>query len=209
MGEWLYKVPGVVEAWFGGAETGNAIADVLLGEYNPSGKLPVTFPDKWEDCSAYGLYKTKDSVTEYSDGIFVGYRYFDDKNITPLFPFGFGLSYTTFDYSDIKINKKDDGSYLITFKVKNSGSTSGTEIPQLYISQNNPSVARPPKELKAFGRIYLEPGEIKTVSLPLGKSRLAFYDPGTDNWKVEPGEYEVMIGSSSRDLKLIDKFILK
>lgn len=198
---WTDKVDGLVQAWFGGDEAGNAIADVLLGRYNPSGKLPMTFPVRWEDCSAYDSYMRQDSVSVYSDGIFVGYRWFDKKNISPLFPFGYGLSYTSFSYAGIEAKPVVD-SYEVTFTVRNSGVVDGVEIPQLYVHDPDDSVAAPVKELKRFDRISLKPGEAKKVKFILKKTDFAHYDAEKEEWETHPGTYDALIGSSSRDIKL-------
>ena len=210
--KWIDKVDGIIEAWFAGEQAGNAIADVLLGNYNPSGKLPITFPKRWEDCSAFGTYRTKDSVTEYSDGIFVGYRHFDKNDIEPLFPFGFGLSYTSFTYENLKINSKmfqSSDELKFTVDVKNSGNVNGAEIVQVYLSDLKSSVERPVKELKAFKKVFLREGESKTLEFSLDKSSLSFFDPEINNWRAEPGEFEILVGSSSRNIRLREKFTLK
>ncbi|MCL4551441.1 MAG: glycoside hydrolase family 3 C-terminal domain-containing protein, partial [Bacteroidetes bacterium] len=202
MNEWINKVKGIVEAWFPGVEGGNAIADVLLGNCNPSGKLPVTFPKSWEDCSAYKTYKQKDSVTVYDDGIFVGYRHFDKNKIEPLFPFGFGLSYTTFDFSNLKVEKNAGGSFELTFAVTNSGKVNGAEVAQVYVSQVNPTVERAVKELKNFMKVDLKAGQSTMIKLNLKREDFAYYDEKIHGWKVDPGKYKIMIGGSSSDLKL-------
>ncbi len=201
MSGWISDVKGIVQAWFGGDEAGNAIADVLAGKHNPSGKLPMTFPKRWEDCSAYNFYKKQDSVSVYGDGIFVGYRYFDKKNIAPLFPFGYGLSYTKFSYQNISVARSED-SYKVTFKVKNTGKVEGVEIPQLYVRDLDRSVVAPVKELKKFDRLSLLPGETKEVTFLLKRSDFAHYDPVGEKWATHPGDYEVLIASSSRDIRL-------
>ncbi len=198
---WVGKVKGIVEAWFDGEEVGNAIADVLLGKYNPSGKLPVTFPKRWEDCSAYPFYMKQDSVTEYGDDIFVGYRHFDKNNIEPLFPFGYGLSYTNFEYNNLELAKNGD-EVVASFNLKNIGKLEGSEIAQLYVRDIESSVERPVKELKGFDRVTLKPGESKNVKINLNKNAFEFFDPQTEKWTLEPGEFEIMIGSSSRDIHL-------
>jgi len=211
MDKWLNKVDGLLEIWFGGEEIGNAIADVLLGNYSPSGKLPVTFPKSWEDCSAFKTYRAQDNITYYSDGIFVGYRHFDKNNIGPLFPFGYGLSYTTFSYKDLKITPASislDGNINIQLDLKNTGKFEGEEVVQLYVNDVKASVDRPVKELKGFQKINLKPNESKQVSFTLRKDALSFFDVSTNNWIAEPGEFEIMIGSSSRDIKLNGKFVL-
>jgi beta-glucosidase len=201
MSKWINNVDGVVESWFGGDEIGNAIADVLTGRHNPSGKLPVTFPQKWEDCSAYNSYHKQDSVSVYNDGIFIGYRHFDKYGIEPLFPFGYGLSYTNFDFTNIKVKQSDD-KFLITFDIKNSGKVKGTEIPQLYVHDPNPEIGKAPKELKRFARVVLNPDENKEVKFKLSKDDFKYFDSGKHTWQVNPGNYELLIGSSSRDIKL-------
>jgi beta-glucosidase len=209
---WKENVKGIMETWFGGEKIGFAIADVLTGKYNPSGKLPVTFPKKWEDCSAFTTYKKVSGVTNYSDGIFVGYRHFDKYKIEPLFPFGFGLSYTTFAYNNLSLSSgtlKEDGRINVSCNIKNTGSMEGAEIVQLYITDVQCSVERPEKELKGFKKINLKPGETSIVEFTIDKNALGFYDTKTKSWKYEPGEFKVLIGSSSRDIKLQDKFILK
>ena len=206
MNEWLDNVDGLIEAWFAGEQAGNAIAEILLGEANPSGKLPITFPKRWEDCSAYSTYMKEDGTTRYEDGIYVGYRHFDKKNIKPLFPFGFGLSYTTFEYKDLDIpNSFIQGNDLITLsaKIKNSGKVAGQDIVQLYISDPVAAIDRPEKELKGFKKISLKPGEEKIVNFTLDQKALSYFDPKTKKWITEPGDYEIMICSSSDDIKLV------
>ncbi len=201
MSSWIDDVPGLVQAWFGGDEAGNAVADVLLGKHNPSGRLPMTFPFKWSDCSAYSSYKHQDSVSVYSDGIFVGYRWFDKKNIKPLFPFGYGLSYTKFSYSGLRLTQLGN-EYDVTFKVTNEGKAAGVDVPQLYVHDPDPAADAPVKELKKFDRVSLKPGETAFVKFTLKRSDFAHYNSAKDRWVTHPGIYEVMIGSSSRDIKL-------
>ncbi len=212
MDKWLGKVQGVVFAFFGGQEMSYAISDVLSGKFNPSGKLPVTFPKRWEDGSAFSSYKKESGITEYSDGIFVGYRHFEHNKIEPLFPFGFGLSYTNFAYAKLKLSANElsqNDKLTLTFEIKNTGKVSGSEIPQLYIRDVKSSVERPVKELKGFSKIYLKPGETKTVTFTIDKSALSFYDIITKSFVVEPGEFEILIGSSSQKIELKDKIVLK
>lgn len=213
MSKWIDRVPAVVEAWYPGQEGGNAIADVLLGNYNPGGKLPTTFPVKWEDCPAYGNFPGGNGKVTYAEGIFVGYRYFDTKNVKVLFPFGHGLSYTTFGYSNIKITPTTlpDGSFVVDVSadIKNTGTREGAEVAQLYVSDKEASVERPVKELKGFQRVVLKPGETKTVNFRLDKRSMAFYDVNKKDWVAEPGEFEILIGSSSRDIRLKGAFVLE
>ncbi|HVO74270.1 MAG TPA: glycoside hydrolase family 3 C-terminal domain-containing protein, partial [Ignavibacteriaceae bacterium] len=203
MDKWINKTAGILEVWFGGEEIGNAVADVLLGNYNPSGKLPVTFPKSWEDCSAYKTYRSMDSITYYSDGIFVGYRHFDKYKIEPLFPFGYGLSYTNFEYSNLQINGNE-----VSLDLKNSGNLEGSEIMQLYVKDLDASVERPEKELKRFTKVSLKPGEVRKINFTLDQRAFSFFDPAINGWKAEKGEFEILIGSSSRDIRLKGVFNL-
>lgn len=213
MSKWIDKVPAVVEAWYPGEDAGNAIADVLLGNYNPGGKLPTTFPLKWEDCPAYGNFPGGDGQVNYPEGIFVGYRYFDTKNVKVLFPFGHGLSYTTFAYSNIKITPATlpGGGFIVDVSadIKNTGTREGAEVAQLYVSDKEAGVPRPVKELKGFQRVVLKPGETKTVNFQLNKRSMAFYDVKKKDWVAEPGEFEILIGSSSQDIRLKGAFVLE
>ncbi len=201
MDKWINKVNGVIEMWFAGSEGGNAIADVVLGKYNPSGKLPVTFPKRWEDCSAFGTYKTFPARTYYADDIYVGYRHFDKYNLEPLFPFGFGLSYTTFEYSNLSVTPNGN-DFTITFDLRNTGTIVGAEAAQLYIGEKEPKIDHPAKELKAFAKVKLNPGELRKVTLSVAKNAIAYFDGQTQSWKVENGIYSFLVGSSSRDIKL-------
>lgn len=205
MNGWVDKVPAILESWFAGEQIGNAIAEILIGETNPSGKLPITFPVRWEDCPAYETYKKESGVSKYSEGIFVGYRYFEKNKIKPLFPFGFGLSYTQFEYSDLKLSKdkltKSD-SIIVSVKIKNIGNRKGKEIAQLYISDPVSSVIRPLKELKRFTKVELNPNEEKEISFTIYPEDLMFYDKF---WKVENGEFNLMIGASSDNIRLNGK----
>jgi len=201
MDRWIGRTPAVVNAWFPGEEGGHAIADILFGDVNPSGKLPETFPRKLEDSPAWGHYPGKDGVVEYAEGIYVGYRHFDKKNIEPLFCFGHGLSYTKFEYSDLRVSPRE-----VSLKVRNSGSRDGAEVVQVYIRPVAPGVDRPVKELKAFRRVELRRGEAWPISFALDQSALEYYDPAKKAWVSEPGEYEVLVGASSRDIRLRGTF---
>ena len=212
MNGWNDKVQGILETWFAGEEIGNAAADVILGNYNPSGKLPITFPKRWEDCSAYKSYKAKDSVSEYSDGIFVGYRHFDAGNIEPLYPFGYGLSYTNFAYKDLKVQglKKDNNEYYkVSFTLENTGKLNGTEIAQLYVGAVDSKIERAPKELKAFRNISLKAGETAKIEINIDKNAFSYYDTAKKEWTTDPGKYEILIGSSSRDIRLKEAVDIK
>ena len=202
---WADKVKAIVEAWLGGQAGGGAIADVLTGKINPSGKLSETFPARLEDTPAYPDFPARDKEANYGEGIFIGYRYYDTRKITPLFPFGFGLSYTTFAYSDLQVNApaiKDTEGVTVKVKVKNTGRVAGKEIVQLYIHEQRSKVVRPEKELKAFAKIALEPGEEKIVQFDLSKRDFAFYDVSIHDWIVNPGKFDILVGGSSKDLPL-------
>lgn len=212
MSKWIAPVPAIVDMWYGGQEGGNAIADVLFGEANPSGKLPVSFVKEWKDSPAYGHYPGENLQVEYAEGIYVGYRYFDTKKVEPLFPFGYGLSYTKFDYSDLKISPTEASSgkpVEVSLRVRNSGSRSGAEVVELYVHDGHASVDRPVQELKGFRRVELAAGESKTVSFTLDRSAMAFYSTAKKDWVAEPGRFDVLVGSSSRDIRVKGSFVLK
>ena len=201
-----------IEALYPGQEGGNALADILFGDVNPSGKLPMTFPEFWKDSPVYGTYRVSREISKYSEGIFVGFRHFDKNDIEPLFPFGFGLSYTTFQYSDLEISPKTiDLNEIVNVKmtVKNTGKMSGDEVVQLYVRDVESKVEREVKALKGFKRVSLKPGESNVVTFELDKSSLAFYDVKKKQWVAEPGQFQVMIGSSSRDIRLEGSFELR
>ena len=205
---WIKEVPAIVQNWYTGSENGNAIANILSGKVNPSGKLPFSFPVKLEDNAAHSFGKLSypgDSINQwYKEDILVGYRWFDTKKIKPLFPFGFGLSYTTFDYGKISTDKKSYGKdevINISFTLKNTGTKDGAETAQVYSSQQKASVMRPVKELKAFKKIFLKAGETATVNLPVKVKDLAYYDETKNDWTVESGEFVLHCAASSADVK--------
>jgi beta-glucosidase len=210
--DWLDKVAAVVQAWYLGQETGHAIADVLFGDVNPSGKLPTTFPRRLQDNPAYLNYPGENGQVLYGEGLFIGYRYYDKKDIAPLFPFGYGLSYTTFAYRNLKISKPEyaaGDTICFSVDVENTGSRAGKEIVQVYVRDVLARLMRPEKELKAFAKVMLEPGESRTVAFELDEDALSFYDPGQKRWVAEPGDFEVLVGSSSRDIRLRGRFVLQ
>jgi beta-glucosidase len=208
MSDWLDEVPVVLEAWYPGMEGGRAIANILFGEISPSGKLPITFPNKIKDSPAHQSTRTFPGVNlkvYYEEGIFVGYRYFDQQGINPLFPFGYGLTYTSFSYSQLTLNKSkvtDDDEIVLSVTVTNTGERSGSEVVQVYFQQIESSVERPPKELIGFEKVYLSPQESKIVSISINPKDLAFYDVQKGLWKLEKGSFKLMVGSSSRDIHL-------
>jgi len=199
---WLGKVPALLEAFFPGQEGGNAIAEILFGKHNPSGKLPFSFISGYNQTPAYTGYMDKNLKAPYAEGIFVGYRYLEKNSLTPAFPFGYGLSYTTFSYSELSVVKSDKGTFLVTLKVKNTGQVAGSEIVQLYVADDHSKISRPAKELKGFAKVTLEPGEEKEITMHLNSRSFAWYDVTNKDWKVEPGNFVIMAGSSSADIRL-------
>ena len=217
---WVGKVAAIVQGWFIGSEAGEALASVLAGDVNPSGKLPFTWYQRLEDCGAHalnafpGIWRDDHEIIdeEYKEGIYVGYRWADKQKIKPTFAFGHGLSYTTFQLSDITADKKKmtaDEQISFTVKVTNTGSKAGAEIVQLYIKDKKASVDRPQKELKAFQKVYLQPGESRDVTLTIGKDALSFYDEATQQWKAEPGVFEAVAGTASDKLGKSFSFIFE
>lgn len=206
IGEIKKKNSTIVWSWYNGSENGNALADVLTGKVNPSGKLPFTFPASLDQSPAHalGAYPGANLKVEYKEGILVGYRWFDTKNIEPLYCFGYGLSYTDFDYPSMHIGKKSykaTETILATVTVKNTGKYAGKEVVQLYVSKPNSAVERAEKELKAFKKVMITPGQTSAVSLSIPVKALAYYDVKTSKWVVEPGQYKILAGTSSRDIK--------
>lgn len=224
---WKDKVGAIVQAWFIGSEAGNAIADVLMGDANPSGKLPFTWYARLNDCGAHALNtypgtwrSAKDKSAgsskiideEYKEGVYVGYRWTDKNNIKPTFAFGHGLSYTTFSMSNLRQSAKEmtrDGKLTFTVTVKNTGSKRGAETVQLYIKDKKSSVDRPVKELKGFKKVWLEPGEQKDVDMTIDNNALAYYDETTGTWKSEDGEFDALVGNASDNIMLKSRFMLK
>jgi beta-glucosidase len=202
---WIDQAPTVLQLWYNSQEQGNALADVLFGDVNPSGKLPTTFPIHLEDNPAYTNYPGENDKVHYGEGIFVGYRYYDKKNIAPLFPFGHGLSYTKFSYSNLRLSSKkifSDGKLKVKVDVTNTGRVTGKEVIQLYVRDVHSTFARPEKELKAFQKVELKPKQTKTVIFNLDREAFWYFETGLNAWCVEPGEFEILIGASSRDIRL-------
>jgi beta-glucosidase len=206
MTAWEGQAKAILQAWYPGMEGGNALAKILFGEVNPSGKLPMSFPKKLADSPAHALKDypgdpNNNWKVEYKEGILVGYRWHDTKKIEPLFPFGHGLSYTTFSFENLSITKSDAGA-AVKLTVKNTGTVAGAEVVQVYVKDDVASVDRPEKELKAFTKISLGAGESKEVELTLKEDAFQFYDEAKKQWVTEPGKFTIMVGSSSRDIKL-------
>ena len=204
---WADRVKGIVEAWLGGQAGGGAIADVISGRVNPSGKLSETFPVSVEQTPTFPHFPGRDGHALYGEGVFVGYRYYDTRCLQPLFPFGFGLSYTRFAYTGVHsssatFDATGTASITIEVSVKNIGTVAGQEVVQLYVHERTPAVVRPEIELRAFDKLALEPGEEKTLRFALSRRDFAYYDAQAGAWAVRSGTFDVRVGGSSRDLPL-------
>lgn len=210
MRKWESQAKAILFAGYPGMEGGTALGKIIFGDVNPSGKLTMTFPKKLQDSPAHaiGAYPGKDNVVHYNEGILVGYRYFDTKKVEPQFAFGHGLSYTTFLYENLKLVKGDLQSVTATVTVRNTGSRPGAEVVQLYVKDVQSSVERPEKELKAFQKVLLQPGESKDIIITLPVDAFRFFDEKKMEWTLEPGQFQIMAGSSSRDIRLTEKIEL-
>jgi len=209
---WIEGPKAILEAGLGGQAVGGAIVDILSGKVNPSGKLAETFPVRLQDTPSYLNYPGESNKVYYGERLFVGYRYYNKKEIKPLFPFGYGLSYTTFEYTRLQINKTEFnvGETLdVTVTVRNSGTRAGKEVIQLYVRSLTSQFIRPNKELKAFAKITLEPGESKDMCMTLEERDFMIYDEGRQIWHLEGGEFEILIGPSSETLVLSESLIVK
>jgi beta-glucosidase len=211
-GDWLDRVPALLELWYPGERGGTALAEILFGSVNPSGHLPVTFERRWVDNPVHDSYYPEPGTNRvvYKEGVFVGYRGYEHNHAKPLFPFGYGLSYSTFQYSDLDVKASGGSSgigssgaaYEVSFTVTNTGARAGADVAQVYVAEGAPSVPRPPKELKAFARVELAAGETKRVSVPLNPRAFTFYDVAGKHWHADAGKYSVEVGRSSEDLPL-------
>ena len=203
--DFIDDIDGLLHVWYPGQEGGKAIAEVLLGQINPSGKLPVSFEKEWKDNATIDSYYDEDGDKHvfYKEGIFVGYRHFDQSPVQPLFPFGYGLSYTTFTFDNLIVEKLEKGKTTeiqVSVDVSNSGARAGAEVVQVYVSDLESSVVRPVKELKAFEKIFLQPGESKTIVVSLTEDAFKFYDIKTGSWVLESGEFGILVGNSSGNI---------
>jgi len=210
---WIEKVPAVLHAWYPGQEGGTALAQILFGDYSPSGKLPESFERRWEDNPTFRSYYPENggSRVRYSEGIFLGYRHFDRSATKPLFAFGYGLSYTTFEYGNLSVTPQTGNlnePVSVSFDVKNTGHREAAEVAELYVGDSHASVPRPVKELKAFAKVNLKPGETGRVTLTLNRRAFAFYDVQKKDWNAEPGEFTILVGGSSDKIQLKEKFTL-
>lgn len=205
MNGWGDRAKAILQTWYGGISAGDAIADILFGAVNPSGKLPITFPNKLADNPAYLAIGHELENIRYSEGIFVGYRWYDQKDITPRYPFGHGLSYTTFAYANATVEQRNDGGkpvVTVSFDLTNTGKRAGAETAQVYVSDPVSSVERPPRELKGFRKVTLQPGETQRIVIALHADAFEFWDEKTKAWKLEPGDFEIQVGTSSRNIQL-------
>jgi beta-glucosidase len=216
MSTWADRVPSIIESWYPGQEGGTALAEILLGDTNPSGRLPVTFERRREDNPTNNSYYPASGTNrvEYSEGVFVGYRGYEKNNTKPLFAFGHGLSYTTFKYSNLKVSpvagSATEGSrYEVSFDVKNTGTREGADVAQVYVGDSHAKVPRPPKELKGFSKVSLRPGESRRVTITLDRRALSYYDVGAKAWRAEPGDFDVLVGRSSAEIELRGKLKLE
>lgn len=212
MTKWLDRVPVLLHAWYPGQEGGTALAQLLFGDFSPSGKLPASFEKRWEDNPTFHTYYPQtDKRVAYKEGIFMGYRGYDKSATKPLFPFGFGLSYTRFQYSGLVVSpaqSKSPDSVTVAFNVKNVGTRAGSEVAELYVGDSHSSVPRPEKELKGFAKVFLQPGETKKVSLTLNRRSFSYYDVNNKQWTAEPGAFSILVGSSSAKIELTGSFTL-
>ena len=213
MADWIDKVPAVLHSWYSGEQGGLALAQLLFGDFSPSGKLPVSFERQWEDSATFHSYYPEkgERRVEYKEGVFLGYRHFDQSDAKPLFPFGFGLSYTTFSYSNLEVKSAAtdlSSPATVSFDVKNTGPMAGAEVAELYVGDPHASVPRPVKELKGFSKVWLDPGETKRVTLSLDRRAFSFYDVKKHEWNAEPGAYTILVGSSSTQIELHGTFSL-
>jgi beta-glucosidase len=203
---WLDRVPALLQAWFPGQEGGTAVAEILLGDVNPSGRLPATFERRLEDNPSYEFYYPKPGTlrVDYEEGIFVGYRGYEHHDVVPLFPFGHGLSYTTFEYGALSVipDTTGDGNIQVSFDLTNTGDRAGAEVAQLYVADTHSDVPRPPKELKGFAKVQLDPGETQRVTIGLDRRSFAYYDVEVGDWAVTPGVFQILVGRSSADIRL-------
>lgn len=211
---WIGHAEAFLQAWYAGQEGGKAIAEILFGITNPSGKLPVSFEKKWEDNPVYNSYYDPDGDKHvaYTEGLMLGYRYYDTKNVEPLYPFGFGLSYTTFVFGNLNISPEvtdHPDTIRVSFTVTNTGGVAGAEVAQLYVHQDVTPVERPEKELKGFSKVFLNPGETKTITLKLDSTSFSYYKTGKKAFGYDPGKFEIRVGASSKDIRLNGSLTLR
>jgi beta-glucosidase len=212
MTRWIDHVPALFEAWYPGQEGGTALAQLLFGEFNPSGRLPISIERRWEDNAAHDSYYPRDGEkkVEYTEGIFVGYRHFDKSGVKPLFPFGYGLSYTTFAYKNLTVSPAAGSeNATVAFDVTNTGTRAGADVAQVYVGDKHASVPRPVKELKGFARIEVNPGETRHVEVTLDRRAFSYYDVKNHKWTVAPGDFDIYVARSAAEIALTGKLALQ
>ena len=216
MAPWVDHIPALREAWYPGQQGGDALAQILFGEFNPSGRLPISIERRWEDNASHDSYypKAGSKKVEYSEGIFVGYRHFDKSSTKPLFPFGYGLSYTSFAYKNLMITPPSanqhstDKQVTLTFDVTNTGARAGADIAEIFVGDHHAPVPRPVKELKGFAKVNLSPGETKTVTVKLDRRAFSYFDVNQHAWTLAPGDFDLFVARSAADIELTGKVAL-
>jgi beta-glucosidase len=211
MTRWIDHVPALLEAWYPGEEGGTALAQLLFGEFNPSGRLPITMERRWEDNPAHDTYYPQDGgqKVEYSEGVFIGYRHYDKSATKPLFPFGYGLSYTTFAYKNMKVSRASGGDQVsVTFDVTNTGARAGADVAEVFVGDRHAPVPMPARELKGFAKVNLNPGETKGITVKLDRRAFSYYDVGKHEWTLPAGEFDLFVGHSADDIELQGKLTL-
>ena len=206
---WAKEAKVLLWGWYGGMEAGNAYADILFGDANPSGKMPITLPKKLTDTAPIALNDYNAETSRYSEGVFIGYRWFEQQDIEPEFAFGHGLSYSQFNYTDMRLSStsiRGNNSLKVSVNITNTSKVDGAEVVQLYLRDMDSSVPRPIKELKGFDKVWLKAGETQTAQFTLTQRDLSFWDVKSNNWLAESGEFEVMLGASVNDIRLSKKF---
>jgi beta-glucosidase len=216
MTPWVDHIPALLEAWYPGQQGGDALAQILFGEFNPSGRLPISIESRWEDNASHDSYypKAGSKKVEYSEGIFVGYRHFDKSALKPMFSFGYGMSYTSFAYKNLKITsasadpKITNQQVTLTFDVTNTGKRAGADVAEVFVGDHHAPVPRPVKELKGFARVNLGPGETKTVTVRLDRRAFSYFDVGKHAWTMAPGDFDLFVARSAADIELTGKVSL-
>jgi beta-glucosidase len=200
---WLPNVKALLHAWYPGQEGGTALAEILFGKTNPSGKLPASFEKRWEDNPTFNSYydEDKDKRVQYKEGLNIGYRYYDKSKVQPLFPFGYGLSYSSFSYSNLKLSTNGKTA-TVSFTIKNTGKVDGADVAQVYVHQQKSALPRPEKELKGFQKVFLRAGESKTVTIHLNEGAFEYYNDQSNKWVLEPGKFDILVGNSSKNILL-------
>ena len=212
MSSWVDHVPALLEAWYPGQEGGTAVAQLLFGESDPSGRLPISIERRWEDNATHDSYypKAGSKKVEYTEGVFVGYRHYDKSTVKPLFPFGYGLSYTSFAYKNLTISPvSTDQEVSVAFDVTNTGTRAGADVAEVFVGDQHAPVPRPAKELKGFAKVNLNPGETRNISVKLDRRAFSFYDVKTHTWVVAPGDFDVFVARSAADIELTGKVTVR